>query len=148
MTERFEAPIDRVFDLVIDFPRYPEWNPIYTDMTEVVGPPDQVGTRMHGVMKFLGRRMEGWGEIAEIERPRHLKVVGSSKEGGTLTTIYHLTPVGTATEAEFEAEYELPAGLFGQIADKLFVEKAVERSLKHAIENFKALVETPVPVLA
>lgn len=44
--------------------------------------------------------------------------------------------------------YELPAGLFGQLADKLFLEKAMERDLRHSTENFKALVEAKAPVLA
>ena len=36
------------------------------------------------------------------------------------------------------------AGIIGQIADRLFVERAVERDLAHTIENFGALVEAPV----
>ena len=46
-----------------------------------------------------------------------------------------------------EIDYELPAGLLGQIADKLFVERTIERDLRHSIESFKALVEVKTPVL-
>ncbi len=147
MTAHYDAPIERVFELGIAFERYPEWNVTYTEVKEVVGPPDKVGTRIHSVMHFLGRTMEGWGEIVEIERPRLLKIEGSSTDGGKLTFLYRLTPVSAGTDFAIEADYELPAGVFGQIADKLFVEKAVERDLRHSIENFKALVEATVPVL-
>ena len=46
-----------------------------------------------------------------------------------------------------DIEYELPPGIIGQIADRLFVERAVERDLRHSIENFTALVEAEVPQL-
>jgi uncharacterized membrane protein len=148
MKGHFDAPIERVFELGSDFKRYPEWNAAYSDIKEVIGPPDKVGTRILGVTKVLGRHMEGWGDIVEVDPPRLLKVSGKGLEGGTVTTTYRYTPAGTGTDYEFEGEYELPAGFLGQIADKLFVEKAVERDLRHSIENFKALVEAKTPVLA
>ena len=36
----------------------------------------------------------------------------------------------------------------GAIADKLFVERSIERALRHSLENFKAFVEEKVPILA
>lgn len=145
--EHFDAPIERVFELGTDFKRYPEWNGSYSEIKEVIGPPDKVGTRILGVTKVLGRHMEGWGEIVEVDPPRLLKIAGKGLEGGTVTTTYRSSPAGTGTDFEFEGEYELPAGFLGQIADKLFVERAVERDLRHSIENFKAIVEAKAPVL-
>lgn len=147
MKMHFDAPIERVFELGTDFNRYPEWNASYAEVKQVTGPTDKVGTRVLGVMKVLGRRMEGWGEITEVDRPRYLKIAGTGLEGGTVTTIYRATPADTGTDWECEIEYELPAGFLGHIADKLFVEKSVERDLRHSMENFKALVEAKQPVL-
>jgi uncharacterized membrane protein len=147
MTSHFDAPIERVWELGTDFMRYPEWNVSYPEVKEVTGPVDEVGTRILSVTKVLGRRMEGWGEIVEVDKPRLLKTIGSSNEGGKLTILYRLTPAGEGTDFEVESEYDLPAGFLGHIADKLFVEKAVERDLRHSIENFKALVEAKQPIL-
>ena len=143
----YDAPIERVFELGTDFARYPEWNMVYTDVREITGPSDAVGTRIHATMRFLGRSMDGWAEIVEVDRPWMLRFSGSSREGGSLSYRYDLARAGEGTDFVVEVEYELPAGLFGQIADKLFLERAVERQLRHAIENFKALVETPEAVL-
>jgi hypothetical protein len=44
--------------------------------------------------------------------------------------------------------YELPGGFIGDLAFKLFAERAVERDLRHSNENFKAIVEAEVPVHA
>ncbi|HLA15768.1 MAG TPA: SRPBCC family protein, partial [Candidatus Limnocylindrales bacterium] len=112
------------------------------------GPPDVVGTKLHATMKLLGRPIEGWAEVAEVETPRLIKLIGSAKEGGQLTVTNRFIPAGIAgTDVEMEIEYELPASMLGQIADKVFVEKTVERNLRHSLENFKALVEVKEPVL-
>lgn len=147
ITSHYEAPIDHVFEMGIDFKRYPEWNVNYEEVKEVVGPPDQVGTRIHSVMKLLGRQIEGWGEITQIEKPRLLKFEGKSLEGGYLTSIYRLTPAGTGTDVALEFDYELTPSLLAKVTDKLFLERAVERDLRHSIENFKAFVEAKAPQL-
>jgi uncharacterized protein YndB with AHSA1/START domain len=147
MTDHLDAPIERVFELVTDFKRYPEWNVSYAEILDVTGPP-VLGTKVRSVMKILGRRMEGTGEIVEIDPPRLIKLTGTGIEGGVLTILQRLTPVGTGTDIEAEIDYELPAGIIGQIANKLLVEGTVARDLRHSQENFKALVEAPQPVLA
>jgi coenzyme Q-binding protein COQ10 len=147
LTGHYDAPIEHVFELATDFDRYLEWNVTYTAIKAIEGPPDKVGTKVHSEMRFLGRTMEGWGEIVEFERPRLFKTSGESTQGGKLTQELRLTPAGTGTDYVLETDYELPAGFIGKVASKLFVEKAVERDLKHSIENFKAMVETKEPVL-
>ena len=102
---------------------------------------------MHGVMKVLGRTMEGWGEVTEVDRPRMLRIDGSGS-GGSATTVYRFTPTETGTDAEIQLDYDLPAGLFGKAADKLFIQRSVERDLEHSLENFKAFVEASVPLPA
>lgn len=147
MTTHFDAPIERVFDLATDYSRLPEWNVSYAEIKQVTGPVDKVHTKVHSVMKILGRKMEGWGEVIEVDRPRYVKISGIGDEGGKLIYSQRFTPAAPGTDLEFECEYELPAGILGHIADRLFVEKAVERDLHHSMENFKALVEAKQPVL-
>lgn len=148
MTAHLDAPIERVFEIGTDFKHYPEWNVSYEEVREVTPLPLAVGTRIHGVMKLLGRKMDGWAEIVELDPPTFIRFKGVGPESSSITTVYRLTRAGAGTDIEFEAEYELPAGLFGQVVDRLFLEQAVERALRHSIENFKALVEVRQPVLA
>ena len=147
ITAQYEAPIERVFELVTDFAHYPEWNVTYTEIKEIVGPPTQVGTKVYSVMRLLGRTMEGWGEIVEVDPPKLLKTTGTSTQGGKLEYVLRLTPLAKGTEVLLEVDYELPASIFGKIADKLFIERAVERDLRHSLENFKAFIEAKEPVL-
>ena len=147
LTGHYDAPIEHVFELGTDFKRYPEWSVTYTEVKDISGPP-AVGTKIYSEMRFLGQKMEGWGEIVEFDRPRLLKITGKGTQGGSLTQVLRLTPAGAGTDYEVELDYDLPAGFIGRLASKLFLEKAVERDMEHSIENFKAMVEAKEPVLA
>ena len=148
MTEHFEAPIEQVFDLLMNIERWPEWMPGLIDVKEVTGPLDTVGTRIHEEMRLMGRKIEGWDEVVEVDRPRLWKI--ATPEGGGMkgTATYRLTPAGTGTNFEGEGDYELPMGVLGQVADRLFVDRAMERQMRHALENFKAIVEAKALVHA
>jgi uncharacterized protein YndB with AHSA1/START domain len=145
MSGHYEAPIERVFALATDFARYPQWNVNYAEIKEVSGPVE-IGTKVTGVMRFMGRQVEGSGEIVELDPPRLIRMSGERPEGGRLDTTYRFTPAEPGTDYEFELDYDLPPGIIGQIADRLFVERAVDRDMRHTIENFTALVEAPEPV--
>jgi uncharacterized membrane protein len=143
-----EAPIEQVFELALDVKRIPEWDPFFHEIKNISGPPGQVGTSFDTVMKVLGRPIEGHMQVTEVERPRLVTLVGVAPGGGKLTWTTRFTPAGTGTDSENEVDYELPAGFLGEMADKLFAERAIERDMKHSTENFKALVEAKVPQLA
>lgn len=142
----YDAPIERVFALATDFERYPQWNVNYVEIKEVTGPVE-VGTKVTGTMQFMGRQVEGTGEIVHVEPPRLIRIVGERPEGGRTDSTYRFTPVETGTDYVVDIEYELPTGIIGQITDRLFVERAVERDLQHSLENFTALLEIEVPQL-
>lgn len=145
MTAHYEAPVERVFDLATDYARYPEWSVQYDKISHISGPPDEVGTTFRGVIKLLGRKMEGSGEVTGVEPPHYIEIIGKGS-GGTTRTVYRFTEAAAGTDAELELDYELSAGFFGKVADKLFIERSIERALCHSLENFKAFVEEPAPV--
>ena len=101
ITEHIEAPNEQVFDLFIDVKRWPEFMPS-GEIKEVTGPLDQVGTRVHSSMQFLGRKMESWDEVVEVDRPRLLKL--ASDEPMKSVATYRLTPVGEGTDYPFRIQ--------------------------------------------
>jgi uncharacterized membrane protein len=148
LTDHIDAPIEDVFELMMDAKRWPEWMAGGSEVKEITGPLDQVGTRIRDISTFLGRKMESWTEVVAVERP-HLYKLASEMAGMKGTGTYRLTPgTGHGTDAEYETEYEVPAGFLGHMADRLFLEKAMERQMRHSAENFKALAEAKVAVPA
>jgi uncharacterized protein YndB with AHSA1/START domain len=146
-TVHFDAPIERVFARFVDFKSYPEWHVNNPEILEVTGPP-AAGTRIHSGWRVLGRRFQGWAAITAIVPPRFLQTNAVSFEGGDLQVEVTLTPVGSGTDVEIDIDYELPAGLLGHLFDGLFIERTIERDVRHSMENLGALVEARQHVFA
>jgi len=144
LSEHFDAPIEHVFEMLVDVKRWPEWL-TNVDVKEVTGPLDKAGTKVLSVTRILGRSIEGRDEVVEAERPYLWKWAGR-QAGMKYESAFRLTPAERGTDVLMEGEYELPAGFFGQVADRLFIEKAMERQMRHSVENFKAVVEATAPV--
>lgn len=110
--------------------------------------------------------VRGAGEIGTVSEhsflvagqhfPMTHEVVESSNDGtvarwkgtfkgpikGSHAWTYHL--VDGHTEVEVDHEYTLPAGRIGKIADRLFVERMLDRMLEHSVQNLKMFLEARV----
>lgn len=139
-----DAPPERVFELISDARRFPEWGTNVIEVKDVSGPQDRVGASYTAVMRFAGRRMEGRWEITRVEKPSYVEQKGTALGGGDATAINRLEPAGGGTDITFELDYELPGGFVGDLADRLFVERAIERGVKHNGDNLKAICEAEV----
>jgi Polyketide cyclase / dehydrase and lipid transport. len=74
-----------------------------------------------------------------------MEVAGTTPGGGKARYTVRNEAAGNGTDGTFEMEYELPGGLIGDLANKLFMERALERQMRHSNENLKALCEAQVP---
>jgi carbon monoxide dehydrogenase subunit G len=143
-----DAPAEAVWDLVTDTQRLVEWQSGLVEVKDATGKLDRVGAAFSPVFRFAGRRLEGRFEVTQIEKPNLLEMKGTSPGGGKATQTLKLDGAGPGTDISFEMDYELPGGFIGGIADKLFMERQIERDIKHSNENFKALCEAKVPAHA
>ena len=143
-----DAPIEAVWDLVTDTQRLVEWQSGLVEVKDSTGKLDRVGAGYSPVFRFAGRKLEGHFEVSRIEKPNLLEFKGTSPGGGKATQTLKLDRAGAGTDVSFEMDYELPGGFFGGIADKLFMERQIERDIKHSNANLKALCEAKVPAHA
>ncbi len=139
---------DQAFEFGAKAERLPEWSASLVEVKDVSGPADRVGASYTAVMKLGGRKLEGRWAVTRVEKPRLVELNGTAPGGGTATLITRYAPAAGGTDITTELDYELPGGFVGGLADKLFVERAIERDFKHSSENFKAIVEAEVPVHA
>jgi carbon monoxide dehydrogenase subunit G len=147
-TGHIDASPETAFALALDAARIPEWNSSVIEVNDVSGPMDQVGSSYVSVLKLGGRRLDGRWEVSRVEAPRVLEFSGTAPGGGKATAKNRFEPAGDGTDLTIEIDYELPGGFVGGMADKLFVERAIDRDVKHSIENFKAICEAEVQVPA
>ncbi len=145
LTTHVEATPEQVFDFAAKPERIPEWHASLIEVKSVSGPLDAVGASYTGVMKVAGRRLDGRWVVTEVERPSQMTQRGTAPGGGSMTLIMRCAAAAGATDVTVELDCELPGGFVGGLADHLFIERAIERDLKHTMENFKAIAEAEVP---
>jgi uncharacterized membrane protein len=138
---RIEASPDRVWAVAIDASRIPEWQTNVVEVRDVTGRLDQLGTRYTTVNRIAGRPLEGEWEVTKAEPNRLLELTGKAPGGGRAVNTVTFTPSEGRTDVTVELEYELPGGFLGQFANRLFVERALQRDVRHSSENFKAMCE-------
>lgn len=143
-----EAPVDVCWDLGADASRIPEWQEGVLEVKDITGKLDQVGAGYSTVLRIMGRRLEGRFEVSKVDKPRLVELSGTAPGGGRAKSTVWLEPAGGGTDLTVEIDYELPGGLIGDVADKVFMERAVERQIRHSNENFKALCEAKIPAHA
>ena len=148
--ERFhvDAPIEVCWELGADPGRFVEWQEGVLEVKDHTSKLDRVGDGYSPVFRIAGRKLEGRFEVSKIDKPRLLELTGSNPAGARGKSTQWMEPAGTGTDITFELEYELPGGFVGDLADKLFMERSIERQIRHSNENFKALCEAKVPVHA
>jgi uncharacterized membrane protein len=144
LTEHINAPIDHVWELNASCERIPEWSVTVVEVKDCPGRLDRVGARATVVARVFGRRIEGSQETTKADKPHAfaLKLVGAGGAKGTVAGTF--SEAGGGTDATLELEYELPMGMFAGVAEKL-LGGAIERDLRHSMENFRALCEATVP---
>ena len=147
-TGQIDVQPEKAFAVAIDAARIPEWNASVSEVRDITGSLDQLGSNYVSVLKLGGRLLEGRWEVSRVESPRLIEFTGTAPGGGRATATNRFEAAGSGTDVTIEIEYELPGGFLGGMADKLFVERAIERDVKHSVENFKAICEAEVQVPA
>jgi uncharacterized membrane protein len=141
-----DAPPDVVWAVGRDPDRMPEWNTTTVAVKDVSGPLDHKGATYTTVSKIVGRPLEVHWQVERVDPSRLAEVKGSSPRGGSAHLIVQYEPDGSGTKLSTDLDYELPMGFLGDIADKLFAERAMIRDIRHSGENFKALIEEEAKV--
>jgi uncharacterized protein YndB with AHSA1/START domain len=141
-----DAPPQIAWEIARDPTRIPQWNTTVVAVKDVTGPLDQPGTTYTAMSKVVGRPLDIHWRIDRVEPMRRLEASASAPGGGSAHLNVEYLPEGGGTTVSVEVDYELPLGFLGDMADRLFAERALTRDLVHSGENFKALVEEEAAV--
>jgi len=129
---------EQVWAYIADIDNLTVWNGAVVS-AEADGPM-QVGTRVRGQVKFLGKRMDYVNEIAEFDEGKRniYRSVEApfSWRGGT-----ELEPEGDGTKVTSFIETEDTGGFFGKIGDAMAT-KMYGRQMRQDLENLKEILET------
>jgi uncharacterized membrane protein len=137
----FDAPIENVWEVVIDLPHMPQWHVAITEVKDTSGPFDHVGATATVIVKGPDRLHECREEVTAAEPPRLRSDLGREVGGGMeWTSTVRYTPADGGTDCEWELEMKPPSGLMGAFADKLFMQRMIERQMHQSVDNLKEIV--------
>ncbi|MEU2623795.1 SRPBCC family protein [Streptomyces sp. NPDC007157] len=102
---RIQAPAEKVWAQLTDWPAYGEWNATHTSFPK--GGPENlaVGGTFQENMKLMGFPAEVEWTIEELEPARVLAIRGKGPMAVTVATRYTLTPDGDATGVRIDGEF-------------------------------------------
>jgi ribosome-associated toxin RatA of RatAB toxin-antitoxin module len=138
-TFRVDAPPDKVFDLVADPSRAPEWQTMITEMGEISGRPGGVGSSYVGFYRVAGRRIEGHFVVTAAERPSLHQAAGTTRGGWARWTTV-IEPVDGGSEVRVDLEYELPGELIGSLFG-ILTGNRLEQEFRRTYDNLRELAE-------
>ncbi|MEU1595807.1 SRPBCC family protein [Streptomyces sp. NPDC005708] len=102
---RIEAPTEKVWAQLTDWPAYGEWNATHTSFPK--GGPEklEVGGTFEENMKLMGFPAEVTWTIDALEPGRVLAIRGKGPMAVNVATRYTLTPDGEGTSVRIDGEF-------------------------------------------
>jgi carbon monoxide dehydrogenase subunit G len=102
---RIEAPAEKVWAQLTDWPAYGEWNATHTSFPQGGPSALEVGGTFQENMKLMGFPAEVEWTIEELEPARVLAVRGKGPMAVTVANRYTLTPDDGATVVRIDGEF-------------------------------------------
>jgi uncharacterized membrane protein len=136
-----DAPIEAVWDLVMDPERLGEWVTIHRSVSDVPAGELTTGSRFRQRLRLRGVPLKVRWEIVECRRPRRARWHGEAAAGATAEIVYDLSEVDGGTRFDYENRFELPAGKVGKLAASAFNAVSGDREARRTLARLKSLLE-------
>ncbi len=140
-TFRIETPVDRLWDLLSDPDRLPEWNGAFDRVEDATGRLDQVGTTYTQVTKVAGIELKGDWEITAVQARRSREFLGTPPGLSRCKGQETFEEVDGATDYTIEMDYTLIGGPVAGLLDKLLGHSFLSRVVERNIEALKQTLE-------
>lgn len=137
-----DAPIQKVWDTVMDPSRLGEWVTIHRGIRNAPDGPLQPGATMEQQMQVRGFRFQVHWTLVSVQEPNQAEWKGRGPAHSGARIRYVLTDNGDgATAFEYTNEFSPPGGRLGNFASRMIVGAASEREAHNSLIRLKALLE-------
>jgi len=136
-----DAPIEEVWDLVMDPERLGDWVTIHRSVADVAAGDLETGSRFRQEMKLKGVPLKVRWKVVECEPPIRARWRGEAAAGAKARISYTLSESDGGTRFDYENEFELPAGKVGRLAGRAFNAVSGDREAKRSLARLKDLLE-------
>jgi uncharacterized membrane protein len=137
-----EAPIERVWETVMDPTRLGDWVTIHKSVSNVSDSPLRAGSTMDQSIHVRGLTFKVHWTLMAIDSPRRAEWEGGGPAHSTAVIRYELFSDGHGrTTFQYTNEFHVPGGRLGAVASRMIVGATSEREAHRSLERLKELVE-------
>jgi carbon monoxide dehydrogenase subunit G len=139
---RIQAPVEQVWDTVMDPSCLGDWVTIHRSVEDVSAHPLRQGSTMKQCLHLRGVSFNVNWKLVDLQAPNHAEWEGQGPAHSVARIRYELRSDGDdATEFEYINEFTPPGGRLGSMASRMIVGAASEREAERSLKRLKALVE-------
>ena len=136
------APIERVWETVMDPYRFKDWVTIHRSIKDVSDEPLRRGSTFDQVLHMRGVSFHVHWTLVDLKAPTAAEWEGRGPAHTRARIRYDLAENGDgATCFEYANEFTVPGGRLGSYASRVIVGAASEREAAHSLSRLKALLE-------
>lgn len=128
---------EKVWELVVDLPRYPEWLSMHDAFTSDVPETLAEGVAYKQRVKMMGMPADIAWRVTTADGPGRLEMAGDGPMGIKSINRFIVEPDGDGSNITFEMEFNGPA-LNGPMA--AMAEKSAAASAEQSLAKFKSLL--------
>ena len=140
-----DAPPERVFRLLAQPERTPEWSPSVVSVRRTDAGPIGVGSTTESVVRVLGTSQRARGRCTVFDPPRRLAIQSLTNLGAKSLSDTELIPEGRGTRLRARLEYSVPGGGLGKLLNKLVAEDQIRQEFEQGLRRFKTMAEAEAP---
>jgi uncharacterized membrane protein len=137
-----QAPVERVWETIMDPHRLKDWVTIHRSVSQVSEEPLARGSSMDQILHIRGVSFKVHWDLAEVSAPNRAEWEGRGPAHSRARIRYELSDAeGGRTRFEYTNEFTPPGGRLGSVASRVIVGAASEREANNSLIRLKALLE-------
>jgi uncharacterized protein YndB with AHSA1/START domain len=139
-----QAPVHRVWDVVMDPHHLKDWVTIHRSVRDISDQPLRQGSTMDQLLHVRGVPFRVHWTLIDVNAPHRAEWTGQGPGHSRARILYVLAADGDgATDFEYTNEFTVPGGKLGSVASRVIVGATSEREAHSSLARLKALLERP-----
>lgn len=140
---QINAPIDDVWDTIMDPHRLKDWVTIHKSVSNASAQPLRRGSTMDQAMCVRGLTFHVHWTLRTADRPGHAEWEGEGPARSTAIIRYELSRESEGCTAfQYTNEFHPPGGRLGSVAGRMIVGATSQREADRSLQRLKQLLES------
>jgi len=137
-----DAPLERVWETIMDPQRLADWVTIHKSVSNVSASPLRQGATMDQAMHVRGLTFRVHWNLIAVSPPNRAEWEGAGPAHSTALIRYELSSNEDGrTTFQYTNEFRPPGGRLGSIASRMIVGATSQREANNSLSRLKALLE-------